>query len=271
MLNTIYYKARFSNLLNVRQANLANAITAWKTYKAQTGDNSKFSDWFNTSTFFNQDQSYKKQVDAINAQQAAIIAALDGPLSATKAALTSAYTMSVTPPGGQPTNMPQTSLSGNLSQDIANWDTYPDDQYDFMVDMTSSDVTSSPWKTVISNQTTATCWSANTNLNIDSSRIITDNNYKTTVKFKGIASYQVQRGSWWNSTLVSPSRKLVQGSIYSSNDFFGPQGYLHLIPTLYLVVYKPSIIIQMSTNTFQQHIVNAVNASAGLLASPEVV
>jgi hypothetical protein len=75
-------------------------------------------------------------------------------------------------------------------------------------------------------------------------------------------TYQIVRGKWYDENFVDPKMKIVDGSPFSNDTFFGLNGSLHMVPTSVLVMYRPTIQITTTTETFRQ--VFAANAEADI-------
>jgi hypothetical protein len=227
--------------------------TAGATPESQTA-------WYNDIegglNLYNQYNQFETQLNALTAQLAGIIAELDGPLSdainacdPTKSpAFFSTYS-----------NVTQTSsnatitIEGNLATDKARWDGYADSYFDLDVTITGSTEIVNPWKKLYSASVTQNCFTTSTNASFDVSRIIQDESYKLEVKCKGLTSYNITLGGWYNETFVNPSIAVFPpGSLFNSDSFFGLAGSLHLIPSQVWVMYKPCISLTVTTETYKQ-------------------
>lgn len=189
-----------------------------------------------------------------------IIAAVDVPLAAAQKAVNPWSETMLISEGGTNRTVPLVTLGGNLASDHANWLTYPPGQYDFDVTINASDVVTSPWKTTYDTETSASCFHVSTTVNIDSKRIINDTHYKLQVTAVGANTYPIQRGEWFRSDLIIPTTQIVQGSVFTNDSFFGYAGALHLIPGQVFVLYRPSIVLTMSTNVYTEEVHGAVTA-----------
>lgn len=189
-----------------------------------------------------------------------IIAAVDVPLAAAQLAVNPwSETMQISE-GGTNRTVPLVTIGGDLAGDKSRWLGYADGEHDFDVTITGTDVIKSPWKTTYTTETKVSCFRVSTSVKINSQRIIDDTNYKLRVTAVGANSYQVNRGQWFHEDLIIPSTEIVQGSPFSNDSFFGYSGSLHLIPEQVFVMYRPSIVLTMSTQVYTEEIDGAVNA-----------
>ncbi len=196
----------------------------------------------------------QKQVDEVSNEMSEILKSMDAALSDTLANLNS-DTMPISR-GGTAIKVPSVSIGGNLSGDKLRWDSYTKGQYDFEVEINSDSVIDSPWKTVYSTKVVQTCWRTSIETKVDTFRIITDNHYNLKVQAVGIQGYEITRGRWYNPAFVTPDAQIVQGATSLTNDsFFGLNGCLHMIPESILVMYKPTITLTVSTQTYKQQFV----------------
>lgn len=200
----------------------------------------------------------QNQIDEVNSEMANILKSMDAALSETLANL-GTDTMSISR-GGTAIKVPSVTIDGNLSGDKLRWDSYTKGQYDFDVTINSDSVIESPWKTIYSTQVVQTCWKTSIETKVDTFRIITDNHYNLKVQAVGIQGYQITRGRWYNPAFVTPDAQIVQGATSLTNDsFFGLNGCLHLIPETIFVMYKPTITLTVSTQTYKQQFVANAN------------
>lgn len=189
-----------------------------------------------------------------------IIAAVDVPLAAAQAAVNPWNETMIISEGGANRTVPLVSLGGDLAGDHATWLTYPAGQYDFDVTINASDVITSPWNTTYTTHTSVSCFSVSTTVDIDSKRIINDTNYKLQVTAVGANTYPIMRGEWFHPDLIIPTMQIVQGSPFTNDSFFGYSGALHLVPAQVFVLYRPSIVLTMSTQVYTEEIHGAVTA-----------
>lgn len=214
-------------------------------------------------------QNYQQQLAQLQAQradyastQANILKALDGPLATAQAAVNPwAQTMNISE-GGAIQSVPLTTIGGDLASDVAKWTARPAGQYDFDVTITGSDEITSPWKTTYTTTVHSDCWGTSASVQVNTSRIISDSQYKLRISAVGMNSYKINRGQWFDDSLVSPQTKLVEGSAWTPDMFFGLNGSLHLIPDVIFVMFRPMIKLTTSTQVFKQQI--QANADADI-------
>lgn len=234
---------------------------AFKDYVANTPETQMtFTQWFNDPFG---GQNFQQQIaqlqfqrsDLANVQQN-IVKALDGPLGLAQAAVNPwAQTMNIVEDGaGQ--SVPLTTIGGDLAGDIARWTArlFTPDQYDFDITITGTDTITTPWKTTCTTTARSDCWGTSAPVQVNTSRIISDNQYKLRICAVGMNSYKINRGQWFDDTRVSPETKLVKGSAWTPDMFFGRNGSLHLIPDVIFVMFRPMIKLTTSTQVFKQEI-----------------
>jgi hypothetical protein len=154
--------------------------------------------------------------------------------------------------GGKSTPVPAFRIGGDLAGDLARWAAYQPGTYEFQATMDQSTVITTPWKTLTTTTVHADCWGANVDTHVDTSRIITDVNYAMEVSFVGLNSYQVSRGTWYDPSYVKPSVEIAPGATVTNDTFFGVDGSLHLIPLVFLVGYRPTFKLTISTEVYKQ-------------------
>ncbi|OPX45167.1 hypothetical protein CLHUN_10540 [Ruminiclostridium hungatei] len=247
------------DLTNEFQAIADNANKAYYIWAANNtnpnGTVSSKSEWLNDplggKSWGDKLNNIQKQVDEVSNEMSEILKSMDAALSDTLANL-GTDTMPISR-GGTAIKVPSVTLGGNLSGDKLRWDSYPKGQYDFDVVINADSVIESPWKTVYSTKVVQKCWSTSVETKVDTFRIITDNHYNLKVQAVGIQGYQITRGRWYNPAFVTPDAQIVQGATSLTNDsFFGLNGCLHMIPESILVMYKPTITLTISSQTYKQ-------------------
>lgn len=200
------------------------------------------------------------QINNTTAKLAAIVKAMDAALANAQAALGTDM-MPISNNGGT-TSVPAVTIGGNIGNDVARWASYPAGQYDFQVQFDKDYTVTSPWKTVYSTTVSHDCWYTNVETSVNTSRIITDEHYSLEVSAVGLEGYPINRGSWWHGEYVRPDVKLAPGTSVTTDTFFGPNGSLHLIPELVLVMFRPTFKVTVSTDVYQQQF--GGNASADI-------
>jgi len=213
---------------------------------------------------------YRDRMAAVEQQRAVIaktqtdlVKALDVPLALAQNAVSPSWadTMNIDE-GGQARAVPLATLGGDLAGDIAKWTVRPQDQYDFDVTVTANDTVTTPWRTTYETQVHGNCWGTSASVSTNTQRIIKDSNYRLRICAVGLNSYKINRGRWYDETLVAPDMRLVEGSAFSANDFFGLNGALHLIPEEIFVMFRPKIQLTTSTQVYRQQI--AANADVDI-------
>jgi hypothetical protein len=206
-------------------------------------------------------KSYRDELTELDAQrtdvaktQTDVVNAIDAPLGLARGAVNPwAQTMQIDE-GGALRTVPLVTIGGDLATDISTWSMRPKDQYDFDVTITANDTLKTPWKTTYTTKVRTDCWGTSASLQTNTQRIISDNNYKLRVRARGMNSYKINRGQWYDESLVSPHVKLVEQSAWTPDMFFGENGSLHLIPEEIFVMFQPSIQLTVSTQVYKQQI-----------------
>jgi|GEM_PF-5216879 len=259
--NSDYKKLKIlsDDLTNQFQVIADNANKAYYIWAANNtnanGTVSSKSEWLNDplggKSWGDKINNIQKQVDEVSNEMSEILKSMDAALSDTLANL-GTDTMPISR-GGAAVKVPSVTIGGNLPGDKLRWDGYAKGQYDFEVVINADSVIESPWKTVYSTQVVQKCWSTSIETKVDTFRIITDNHYNLKVQAVGIQGYQITRGRWYTPVFVTPDAQIVQGATSLTNDsFFGLNGCLHMIPESILVMYKPTITLTISSQTYKQ-------------------
>lgn len=266
------YKDIVAKIAKATKQNLsivATARTQYAVYKAQQGANAEtfdvwITDSFGGKSYGDQINSSQTNIDNLTTTQTAIIKALDGPLSDAQSAV-NPFTpmMTIAAGGGATQSVPLSTISGDLQADIANWETYAPGKYDFQMNpITKNSVTKTPWKTTYKTTVSQHCASTNATTKVDTSRFITDSKYKLEVMAVGVNSYNITHGSWYHPAFVASNAKIVEGSAFTDDSFFGVHGLLHLVPVTIFVMYKPTIKLTITTSLFKQKF--SENATANI-------
>jgi hypothetical protein len=248
----------------------AKASEAMAAYNVFIANNPKltlsYPDWlaspiYGGDAFFDQ----LNQLRAARNDQAAlmtkIVKAIDGPLAAAQLAVNPwSETMNISD-GGAVRTVPLVTIGGDLAGDKARWVNYRDNEFDFDVTITADDVIKTPWKTTYETHTSFDpCYGMSSSTTINSQRIIEDANYQLRVSAVGVNTYDIHRGQWFHESLIIPTQQIVDGSAFTNDSFFGYNGALHLIPEQLLVMYRPTIVLTVSTDVYKEEIEGSVNA-----------
>lgn len=155
----------------------------------------------------------------------------------------------------------QVSIGGTLAQDIRRWDKAKAGEYEFDVVLEGGRTITYPWKTLYKTEVHQDCWSTSASVKVNTSRIIADEHYELRVQAVGLESYPISRGQWYDPNFVNPNQKIASGSSFDNDTFFGPDGTLHLIPQLLLVMYKPTYRLTVSDIVYKQEFEANADAS----------
>jgi len=142
-------------------------------------------------------------------------------------------------PDGQFVKLPTITISGNLGEDIASWERYGRDEYDF--DLRLNDRNS--------------------------------DRFSIRMTFKGFKSYSITFGEWFSPVFGSP--EIIGNSISSAIDkkvFFDKvRGSFHLIPSLIWVVYQPKMELVIKdgnySHTLYNNLIDTIEEIAGGIVS----
>ena len=263
------FKAAASQISRINtaiQSLASQASAAYAVFAANNpGTQETYTQWLNDPMGGNSYQSqmtqYIQERSSYATTQANILKALQaGPLATAQAAVNPwAQTMNISE-GGQVQSVPLVTLGGDLAGDIARWGGYGPDEYDFDVTITGTEEIKTPWKTVYNVTTSTDCWGASAHVNVDTSRIIDDTNYKLRVRAVGANSYKIDRGQWYHEDILLPGSQIVAGSPFTNDSFFGYTGSVHLIPEEVFVMYRITILMTMSTQVYKQQFVENADA-----------
>lgn len=160
--------------------------------------------------------------------------------------------------------VPRTVIGGSLQDDIARWKSAKDrGEFDLNVTINKDQHIATPWHTTVKADThAASCHAPELNSYVNMKRVLLDQHYSLNVKAVGLQGYSITRGDWYNDTFVKSDQKLPEGASLKTEDFFGKDGSLHLIPTAILVMYHPVIELTISTKTFVEEIENNTRLKA---------
>lgn len=234
------------------------AYSDWKaTNTAKNGTTPPFEKWLlsiNGQEYQAVLHQLSTQMTALTNTLADITKTLDAAESAAQAALTTDQ-MTITPSAGDTIKVPRFSISGNLANDKAKWDEYQADQWDLEVTIDSSATITHKWKVLYEQSVDQQCFTTSAEGAINVSRIIQDREYSLTLKAKGVELYNIVRGEWYDPVYVNPHVPLeanVPG--VTDESMFGVNGPLHLIPEGLVVIYKPTMSLTTTTETYEQYI-----------------
>lgn len=160
--------------------------------------------------------------------------------------------------------VPRTTIGGSLQDDIARWKSAKGrGEFDLNVTINKDQEIATPWHTTVkADAHVASCHAAELNNYVKVERLILDQHYSLNVKAVGLQGYTITRGDWYNDTFVKPGKELPEGASVKTEDFFGKDGSLHLIPTAILVMYHPVIELTVSTKTYLDQIENNTKLKA---------
>lgn len=163
-------------------------------------------------------------------------------------------------------------LYGYLAGDFSRWMSYKEGENDFSVDINASKKIVHPWKTTYETKVTQKCFSTSVEVNVDTSRIISDIHYNLKYKAVGLNSYNIERGKWYRSAYVDPSvqfypaagvntYRIERGRWFDSGfvntsvrlmesdmreTFFGKNGSLHPNPFKHPLTFSINFILLFS-------------------------
>lgn len=204
----------------------------------------------------------QSQITSAQQTQGNILKSLDGPRSqALLAAGTD--TMFISSNGGTPTAVPRVTIGGDISADLVRWTSSSEPEYAWTFD--KDYVVTYPWKTVVTETRTSDCYRTETTVQVDTSRIVTDEHFKMHVTMIGLQTYAISRGEWYESDFVTPAVEIAPGGEVTNDTFFGLRGSLHLIPSLVLVSYGLSVGFTVSTDTYTQQFASNATSDVGWL------
>lgn len=231
---------------------IANNYAAYKS----AGGKESVTEWLNDLAGGSQ---YQDQLNTINEELATaqnnvnrIMHSLDAALFDAQKRLDQdkiTYTMS----DGTRVKKPRIEIEGDLGKDITRWTEYGDKDFDMDVVITKDSVIKSPWHKVYDTKVKHECLHTEVKTNVNVSRIIADNHYKLEVKFKGLTSYNIKLGDWFDETFVNPATdKFPEGGDTSADSYFGLNGSLHMIPSQVWIAYRPQIQLTVTTELYKE-------------------
>ncbi|GMA60385.1 hypothetical protein GCM10025859_08250 [Alicyclobacillus fastidiosus] len=267
------YKKKLIQVSDLSSQEITLRDAATKDYYSWAANNTKsdgtpaksFDEWltyaFGGSSWGVKMNELASQIDELNSEMSAILKTMDAGLSDALSNL-GTDTMPISR-GGKAIQVPAVTILGDLASDKSRWDGYGTDEFDFDITINKDAVIKYPWKTVYETTVKHDCFETSVETHVNTSRIIADVNYNLRFTAKGLQGYQVSRGKWYYPAYVNPNVQLVDGIVGLTNDsFFGVNGSLHLIPETILVMYRPTIKLTVSEQTYKQQF--AANADAGL-------
>lgn len=195
-----------------------------------------------------------EQINTLGSKITQLTKSMDAALSSAQSDFTNEkYMSNYKQEDGQMVKNPRIIIEGNLVDDMSKWDRNPDTQNDFSVIINKESTVTSPWKTVYDNQVHHSCLHTKISSVVNTSRIIADEKYKLEIYFKGFKSYKITFGEWFHESYVNPkTAQFPEGSTVNSDTFFGQDGSLHAIPSEIWVVYKPKIVLTVSSKLYKQ-------------------
>lgn len=249
-----------------RQAKYDNLHQAYSNYKKEEKSPQPVSDWeadpMGGLEYWEQVDYLSKRIADVDAQIQALTSAMDSELSLAQQAFTDpSYQEQYTLANNKTVTRPRIRIEGSLGEDKNRWNLLKDDEYAFQAELTGETVTSTRWHTIYESTVNHDCLATSTGAKVDTSRIISDSQFKIEVTMKGLQSYKVSFDDWYKPTFVNPkAAKFAEGSTVTPESFFGPQGSLHLTPDTIWVAYRPKFAITVTTDTYKQEFQSEVNA-----------
>ncbi len=261
----------YNNLQAIYTTELQSAQAAYSTWKSLNSDGSgnapPFPTWLNSVNGFQYNSKLNNiqgQMTALQSNLTRITKELKSPYAVASENLTKDQ-ITVTFPNGAPQKLPRFGISGNLANDKINWDTAPKGQYALDITITGNETIKHPWKILYTQCVEEHCLNFSTKNAVNTSRIIQDEHYSLNFKAVGAESYPIEMGTWYDPTVVNPDIPIEPGGDFNSASFFGLNGPLHLVPSAFFVLYKPTMTLTVTTTTYEQYIKGKASASVNWL------
>lgn len=138
-------------------------------------------------------------------------------------------------------------------------------QEGFKVEIKREDHVEDKVKATYDFQTHANLWGIKADGLYDSRQLVKDENYHLTVTAAAVKSFQIERTGWFADEFVSKDKPFVDGCSLNHDDFFDKEnGSLHLIPTSVLVIYKPKIVMNISSMVYEKDLKAKMHGGMGL-------
>ncbi|MEM7799523.1 MAG: hypothetical protein AAF633_10060 [Chloroflexota bacterium] len=261
----------FDDLDSQLKVEMQSAHANYTNWKAQNTDASgnapNFDTWLKSTDGFADNakiMNLQQQITAIQSNLTRIILELESPYKDATEGLTK-DTVTITWPNGEAQTLPRFGIGGNLVEDKSNWDSAPEGQFDLDLTLTGEATVTHPWKILYQQSVSEKCLSFQTENKINVARIIQDKAYSLNFKAVGAASYPIERGSWYQPTIVNPDIPIEPSSDITPQSLFGINGALHLVPSAFFVIYKPTMTLTVTTTTYEQYIKGQAGASVNWL------
>lgn len=162
---------------------------------------------------------------------------------------------------GETRDVALTTIEGDLAGDIRRWDARRRISHDLDVTVTSHDALAYPWRTALRGSPRPLGWGACTPAGMNTQRIASDPHFRMRLLGSGLNSYRIRRGAWFKAELLNPWARLIAGSPFNSDSFFGAHGSLHQVLDEVLVIHRPVIQLTVSTQVYVEEIARHVSAS----------
>lgn len=162
---------------------------------------------------------------------------------------------------GESRDVAQTAIEGDLAGDIRRWDARRRVSHDLDVTLTGHETLAYVWRTALRGTPRSLGWGACTPAGMNTQRIASDPRFKLRLLGSGLNSYRIRRGSWFKPALLNPRARLVAGSPFNSDSFFGEHGSLHQVLDEILVIHRPMVQLTLSTQVYVEEIARHVSAS----------
>lgn len=127
-------------------------------------------------------------------------------------------------------------ITGNLADDAAQWDTAAD--WMFVCDTDSDIPTDNPFLRSFEGPLGT----------INSLDELLADRCAYRLRVKGVGIYEIERGDWYQESLVNPAFPLVQGGSIRIEQLFGRRGGLQHTGLKVLVSYEPEVTITVAAN-----------------------
>lgn len=97
----------------------------------------------------------------------------------------------------------------------------------------------------------ASIWHSSVENTTEMTQLIHDEKYKLEVKLKAANTFNINRGSWYKDDFVKPNCSMSEGAMFTKESFFGKNGSLQLVPSSFLIIYKPKITLTVDYKIYE--------------------
>lgn len=159
---------------------------------------------------------------------------------------------------GVENDLPLTTVNPPLAELKTRWDGRAAGEYELDITINKEVTIDHPWQRIITRTSHGNCVHSSSSSTEHLQRIVNDEKYELKVQAVGAQVLDIERGDWFNADWLSQAGSVGLvggiGSNFTMDSFFGEKGLLNLVPTQLFVIYKPRVVLTITTATYEETI-----------------